>query len=557
MAQLRLTLGHPRGPMPAHLPPSPPAIRLLTGARVWLDDGTTGRFVDGEAVAIQGARIKAVGAADALAKRYPKAIRIALKGGTLMPGFIESHAHIGELGAMSRQADLTGIASEDEALARVKAWCAANPSGWVRARGWDQNLWPGQAFPTLKELDAITGDRPAYLERVDGHAAWVNSAALKLGGITKDTPDPKGGRYLRDAEGNPTGVLVDTAKELMWQRIPKRTLAEAEADLLAGLGKLEALGFTAADDLDVPALDLQAYRALQAKGKLPIRVFAYLHHDDAAAVKAELAKPRAKPLSFFQVQGVKFYMDGALGSRGARLLAPYADEPESSGTWVMDPAMVRKDALAVMKAGYQPALHAIGDAGNRAALDLLEADLKALGHAPSAPPRIEHAQIVTDEDAARFGKLGIIASVQPMHCTDDHAWTPARLGPARVHEAYPWRRLLQGGATVCFGSDAPIADANPFMAIPAAETRQDIHGDPPGGFNGDQRMTREEALRAYTLGAAEALGRKGQLGVLVPGASADLVWVDADMGTLAPESVRALKPGRMWIAGREVARTEP
>ncbi|HET6330832.1 MAG TPA: amidohydrolase [Holophagaceae bacterium] len=539
--------------MPAHLPPSPPAIRLLTGSRLWVDDGRKGHLVDSEAVAIQGAKIQAVGPLARLMKRYPKAIRVELKGGSLMPGFIESHAHVGELGTMSRQADLTGIASKEEALARVETWCAANPAGWVRARGWDQNLWPTKAFPTLKELDAITGNRPAYLERVDGHAAWVNTAAMKLAGITKDTPDPAGGRYIRDADGNPTGVLVDMAKDAMAQKLPQPTLAEAEANLLAGLRKLEALGFTSADDLDAPGLDIEAYRALQAKGKLPIRVFAYVHHDDAAAVQAELAKPRARALSFFQVQGVKFYMDGALGSRGARLLASYADEPSSSGLWVMDPAMVRKDALAVMNAGYQPALHAIGDAGNRAALDLLEADLKALGRKPDAPPRIEHAQIVTDEDAARFGRLGIVASVQPMHCTDDHAWTPARLGADWVHEAYPWRRFLDSGGLVAFGSDAPIADANPFMAMPAAETRQDIHSDPPGGFNGDQCMTREETIRAYTLNGAEALGRKGQLGRIAPGEAADLVWVDADIEKTAPKQMLALKPGRMWVAGVEAA----
>ena len=542
--------------MPSHLPPAPPAIRLLTGARVWMDDGREGHLVDGQAVAIGGARIQAVGAVAELERRYPKAVRIDLKGGSLMPGFIESHAHVGELGAVSRQADLGGLRGEDQALARVKAWMVTHPKGWVRGRGWDQNLWPGQAFPTRKELDAFTGDRPAYLERVDGHAAWVNSAALKVAGITKDTPDPAGGRILRDAEGHPTGVLVDAAKDEMAARLPKPTLAEAEANLLAGLSKLRGLGFTSADDLDVPALDLEAYRALQAKGRLPIRVFAYLHHDDAAAVKRELAKPRTKALAFFQVQGVKFYMDGALGSRGARLLAPYADEPSSSGLWVMDPAMVRRDALAVMKAGYQPALHAIGDAGNRAALDLLEADLKALGHAPGAPPRIEHAQIVADADAARFGKLGIVASVQPMHCTDDHAWTPARLGADRVHEAYPWRRFLDGGAVLAFGSDAPIADPNPFMGIPAAETRQDAGGDPPGGFNGDQRMTRQEALRAYTLGGAEALGRASQVGRLAPGEAADLVWVDADLEGVPPAKMRALKPGRMWVAGREIPSRE-
>ena len=538
--------------MPLPLPPPPAEIQVLSGARVWVDDGSKGRMVEGEAVAIQGGRIKAVASLKALLARYPKATRIHLQGGSLLPGFIESHAHVGELGALARQVDLGGARSKEEVLDRLKAWCAANPTGWIRGRGWDQNLWPIQTFPTAQDLDGLTGDRPAFLERVDGHAAWVNAAALKLASITRDTPDPAGGRYLRDDSGQPTGVMLDNAKDLMAKQLPPPTLPEAEANLLAGLRKLEPLGFTSVDDLDVPALDLRAYKALQAKGKLPIRIFAYLHHDDAEAVAAQLKEPRAKVLSYFQVQGVKFYMDGALGSRGARLLKPYADEPSTSGLWVMDPAMVRTEVMRVLKAGYQPALHAIGDAGNRAALDLLQADLKALGHRPGAPPRIEHAQIVTDEDAARFGKLGIIASVQPMHCVDDHAWTPARLGPERVHEAYPWRRLLKGGAILAFGSDAPIADANPFMAIPAAETRQDVSGDPPGGFNGDQRVTRAEALRAYTLGGAEALGRKGQLGQIVAGGAADLIWVPAEMDAIPSKDLRTVKPGRFWVGGVEV-----
>jgi predicted amidohydrolase YtcJ len=246
---------------------------------------------------------------------------------------------------------------------------------------------------------------------------------------------------------------------------------------------------------------------------------------------------------------VKFYLDGALGSRGAKLLEPYADAPEASGLWVTDPAKVEADVAVTLSAGFQPALHAIGDAANRAALDLLErTKRKAPKGAP--PPRIEHAQIVTDRDAARFGPLGVVASVQPVHCTSDHAWTPARLGPARTREAYPWRRLLQGGALLAFGSDAPVEDANPYVALAAAETREDPEGEPPGGFLPDQKVSRVEALRAYTLGNARALGR-ADLGAIHPGAAADLLWVEAPVLSLSPEALRKLRPGRLWVNGRE------
>jgi predicted amidohydrolase YtcJ len=287
---------------------------------------------------------------------------------------------------------------------------------------------------------------------------------------------------------------------------------------------------------------------------LPIRVFAYLAHDHELMIR-ELKQPRAKQASFFQVQGVKFYMDGALGSRGARMLAPYADEPSTSGLWVTEPAKVAQDAAITLKAGYQPAIHAIGDAANRAALDLLAAARKKGRGA--LPPRIEHAQIVTAEDAARFGREGVVASVQPVHCTSDHGWTPARLGPERLNEAFPWRSFARGGALLAFGSDAPVEDANPFQSLAAAETRQDPEGDPPGGFLPDQRLTRVEAVRAYTAGNAAALGRAKELGVLQKGALADLLWVQADLGAITPEALRKLKPGRLWVNGVEVALARP
>ncbi|HEY3270860.1 MAG TPA: amidohydrolase [Geothrix sp.] len=525
-------------------PPLPASVLILAGADLWTTQGPQ----HGQALAIGKGRILAVGPVDTLAKAHPKAQRVDLPGGILLPGLIEGHAHVGGLGALSRKVDLTGPADLNGTLAHVRAWASAHPQGWLLGRGWDQNRWPAKTFPKALDLDALTGTRPAFLQRVDGHAAWVNSAAMAMAGIGPSTPDPEGGRILKDAAGRPTGILLDAAVQLVEKLIPEPSSAELEARLKAGLTALRADGFTAVADMGVGARELAAYRRMAAAGTLPIRVFAYLNHDHSLMLR-ELKQGRAKNLSFFQVQGVKFYLDGALGSRGARLLAPYADEPSTLGLWVTDPAKVALDASITLRAGFQPAIHAIGDAANRAALDLLaQAMKKGKG---TLPPRIEHAQIVTAEDAARFGKLGVVASVQPVHCTSDHSWTPARLGPERVGEAFPWRSFANGGALLAFGSDAPVEDANPFIALAAAETRQDPEGNPPGGFLPAQRLTRAEAIRAYTAGNAAALGRAKDLGTLQKGAVADLLWVQAPLGDLSPEALRKLKPGRLWVNGVE------
>lgn len=529
------------------MPPPPPAeYQLISGAALWTDRGPQ----NGQAVVTRRGRIVAVGPEARLARAHPKAQRVALPGGTLLPGFIEGHAHVAGIGALTREVDLVGIQDLPSALARIRAWSNAHPEGWLIGRGWDQNLWPNQAFPKAHDLDALTGTRPAFLTRVDGHAAWVNTAALALAGINDRTPDPEGGRILKDAYGRPNGILLDGAMALVEKLIPQPTPAEVDAQLLAGLTALRNDGFTAVADMGIGAPVLAAYRRLAAAHALPIRVFAYVSHDHELMVR-ELKQRRAKGLSFFQVQGVKFYLDGALGSRGARLLAPYADDPSTQGLWVTDPAKVQADATITLRAGYQPAIHAIGDAANRAALDLLAAAERKAGRSRTLPPRIEHAQIVAPEDIPRFGKLGIVASVQPIHCTADHAWTPARLGPDRVGEAFPWRGFVSGGALLAFGSDAPVEDANPFLGLAAAETRQDASGDPPGGFLSNQRLTRAEAIRAYTSGNAKALGHAKDLGVLQKGAVADLLWVQAPIGTVTPESLRKLKPGRLWVNGIE------
>jgi predicted amidohydrolase YtcJ len=529
-------------------PPHPPA-QILVGAQVWIDDGRIAEAKDGWAVALSKGRIAAVGEARSLEAKFPGAARVVLKGGTLMPGFIEGHAHVEGLGSKSMQVDLDGCKSLEEAVRRVQTWAAAHPEGWIVGRGWDQNRWPGKAFPAAKDLDAATGGRPTLLSRVDGHALWANTAALKAAGVTRSTPEPEGGQILHDNQGEPTGILVDRAEELAWKALPKASPAEREKRLLAGLETLLRHGFSAVADMGVDGGAVALYRKLAAEGRLPIRVFAYLNHEQKLMLQ-ELRGRRPAASTFFQVQGVKFYLDGALGSRGARLLEPYADAPGQVGLLVTSPAKVEHGAAITLRAGYQPAIHAIGDAANRVALDLL---IRASKKASKAIlPRIEHAQIVTPEDASRFGPSGIIASVQPVHCTSDHAWTPARLGPKRLEEAFPWRRFLDGGAVMPFGSDAPVEDPNPFFGLASAETRQDPEGEPPGGFLPSQRLTRAESVRGFTWANGKALLRK-DLGVIKAGAAADLLWVEAPMATLPPEALRKLKPGRVWINGQEVA----
>ena len=530
--------------LPHALPPTPPALQVLLGADLLGEDGAT---LPGQAVALRGGRIAAVGPAAQVLKRFPRARTVRLEGGTLLPGFIEGHAHVQAVGQQRDLADLAGLASLEGALARIRQWAGGRHGAWIQGRGWDQNLWAAKAFPTAAQLDRVTGPLPAAMERVDGHALWVNSAALAAAGITRATPDPPGGAILRDAQGEATGILLDGATDLVSKHIPAPTAEQVRASLLDGLRTLRGLGFTAVADMGIDQDALDAYRVLAKAKALPIRVFAYLAHDPALMAR-ELRHRRGRATAFFQVQGVKFYLDGALGSRGARLLAPYADAP-GQGLWVTDPARVARDAQLTVTAGYQVAIHAIGDAANRQALDLLGRIRPSLG---GAPPRIEHAQIVTRADAARFGPQGVVASVQPMHCVDDHAWTPERLGPARLEEAFPWRAFLEHGAVLALGSDAPIADANPFAGLAAAETRQDAQGEPKGGFGPGDRLTRAEALRAYLGGNARALGRK-DLGALKAGAVADLLWVQAPLTTLQVEQLRRLKPGRLWINGVEAA----
>ena len=536
--------------MPMVMPPLPPPqaqIKILSGADVWGENQKRPALLRGQAVAIQGDRVLDLAPKSLLFKKYPKAEVIHLAGGTLLPGLIESHGHVVGLGSSLEELQLNGIKDKAEVLKKIKEWSKKNKQSWLIGRGWDQNLWPEKSFPTAQDLDDLDIANPIILERVDGHAVWVNSEALSLASINKLTVDPLGGHITRDKEGNPTGILVDKATSLVQEILPLPDDTSIARRILLGLNYLKDLGFSSVCDMGVNKEELNIYRRLDEEKKLPIKVFAYLVNNDAL-IKHELIRPFTPLETRFKIQGVKIYMDGALGSRGARLFEPYSDDPLNRGLWITSLENTDRVVKHVLNAGYQPAIHAIGDAANHEIIKILSryGPFKS----SSLRPRIEHAQIVAPDDIRKMGAANIIASIQPVHCTSDHSWTPSRLGQNRLDEAFPWRNMLSHDVTLVLGSDTPVESPNPYITIAAAETRQDQYQQPPLGFLPSQVMTRTEAIDAYTRQAGRALGEP-RMGIIKTGAYADLIWIPENILQVGFERLRQLKTSRIWISGQE------
>ena len=475
--------------------------------------------------------------------------RADMKGRVLMPGLIDAHGHLMGLGLALRQLDLSGAASLAEALALVRD-AAGRGGEWVTGRGWNQVRWGMEAFPTAADLDAATGAKPAFLVRVDGHAGWANTAALKAAGITRATRDPPGGRIIRDAAGHPTGVLVDKAMELVSSRVPAPSALEREKALEAALAHLASVGLTGLHDMGTTAEDWTLFRAFGDEGRLTIRVTAYA--DGMEAVE-RIAPVRPTPWLYgdrLRLQGVKLFADGALGSRGAWLKAPYADEPGTRGLAFHDDTRLRNLASRGNFLGLQVAIHAIGDAANAQALDAFAELLPAYG--PALRNRIEHAQVLDPADIPRFAALSVIASMQPIHATSDRVMAEARLGTGRLAGAYAWASLKRAGARLAFGSDTPVEPANPFLGIHAAVTRQDARGEPPGGWRPEERLTLAQAIAGFTVDAAHAGRMEGRAGTLAPGAWADFIVLDRDPFAIPPEELPQVKVLETWLAGRRV-----
>ncbi|MFN2421276.1 MAG: amidohydrolase [Gemmatimonadota bacterium] len=552
---------------------------------VYTVDSTTPEV---EAFAVRDGAIVALGDSRTILEEHrgPLTRVLDLQGRTVIPGLIDAHAHVMGLGRALRSIDLVGTTRPEEIALKVSAAVKGRPAGsWITGRGWDQNDWPEKEFPTHDVLDRAAPDHPVWLTRVDGHAGWANARAMELAGVTLETPDPDGGRIVRDATGHPSGVFVDNAQGLIARAIPVPDDAERESRLAAAQSRILEVGLTGVHDMGVNRPELELYRRWADEGRLEFRVAAYLGSDretldwweGGAWEGPAAAHPRLR------VPGVKLYADGALGSRGAALLEPYSDDAGNRGLLVTPPDTLRDLVARALSLGLQTAIHAIGDRGNRVALDAIEASVAPVtadlhctvsptadgggsavcGTAASveqsdsrdavpARPRIEHAQVVALEDIPRFAELGIVASVQPTHATSDMYWAEERVDPERIRGAYAWRKLREAGALLACGSDFPVENPNPFHGLYAAVTRRDQEGWPEGGWYPEERMTREEALACFTIDAARAASTDDRVGSLAVGKRADFLVLDRDYFEIPDDEIWRIRVLRTVVDGETV-----
>lgn len=500
-----------------------------------------------EALLIQGGRVAFSGRlVDAPGGR---AQRIDLAGGTALPGLVDAHAHLLGIGMRAIRLDLAGTRSIADLQAKLRAYAEAHPTGPIIGRGWIETHWPERRMPTRDDLDAVVEDRPVWLDRADGHAGVGNMAALALAGIGASTADPAGGAIERDAGGQPTGVLIDNATALIEARLPKPGPETLRLAVRKAVELHASRGWTGIADMGMRRDVRAILHALAARGELPIRVDCYMDEGEADDVLAR--GPSTDPTGLVRTLGIKLYVDGALGSRGAMLQAPYADRPETSGLGVMPVEHIRRRLAQARKVGAQVAMHAIGDRANRMALDLCEEawrdDLPGLARARW---RIEHAQIIDPADIPRFARLGVIASMQPSHAIGDLWFAPARLGPKRLDGTYAWRSLFESGAMVAGGSDAPVEQGDPRIEYYAAVHRHDLDGRAGEGWHPEQALGRDDGLALFTRNAAFAARHEAALGTLSVGMRADISVFDGDLTRLAPAAILTAAPVMTIVEGR-------
>lgn len=525
-------------------------VRLLTAARIHTSDLSQPTV---EAVAWdESGRIVAVGDAKTLLATYPEATRVDVAKATVIPGLIDAHGHVMGLGYALMRADLAGSKDKPDVIARLHAFEKTLPPGaWLLGRGWDQNDWPQKTFPTAGDLDAAFPQRPVWVERVDGHAGWANSAAMRA--VGKDLSgewQPDGGRILR--EGNAAnGVFIDGAMTLIDKVVPLPDAAYRTQALQRALDAVVRNGLTGVHDMGTSRDDLALFRKFADEGRLPVRIDAYADGDNAALSDLCAGGLYRHAGGRLQMRGVKLYIDGALGSRGAALLADYSDEPGHRGLLVTEPKAFDSAVRKAQGCGVQVATHAIGDRGNHIVLDTYAA---ALGAGASADHRwrIEHAQMVALDDIPRFKALGVIASMQPTHATSDMPWAETRVGKERLAGAYAWRRFLDADMRLALGSDFPVESVDPRLGLYAAVTRQDRDGQPLGGWLPEQRLGVLEALRGFTADAAYAGRDEAEVGRLAVGLRADFVVLEDDPLTVAAGTLDDIRIRSTWIDGKPV-----
>lgn len=529
-------------------------VQVVTAKRVHTSDSVQ-PVAEAMAWDAQG-RILAIGGTRELLARYPDATRINATGKTVIPGLIDAHGHVMGLGYALMRADLVDAQDKNDVIARLRAFeKQLPPNAWLLGGGWDQNDWPDKTFPTAADLDAAFPDRPVWLERVDGHAGWANSAALRAVAANSTRSlegdwQPEGGRIER-VVGKPSGVFVDAAMSLVNAVVPAPDAAYRRQALEKATQAAVRNGLTGVHDMGVSREDLALMKQFADDDRLPLRIDAYADGDGAAL--ADLCEHGAYRHAGgrLQMTGVKLYADGALGSRGAALLDDYSDDPGNRGLLVTEPAALESAMRKARGCNVQVATHAIGDRGNRLVLDAYQ---RVLGDAAKTDHRwrIEHAQVVAPEEFPRFAALGVIASMQPTHATSDMPWAQDRLGPVRIKGAYAWQRLQDSGVRLALGSDFPVESVDPRRGLHAAVTRQDGKDNPADGWMADQRLTAAEALRGFTVDAAWAGRDENAVGRLAPGLHADFVILDEDPLAIPGEQLDDLHVRSTWVDGRAV-----
>ncbi|PZO90356.1 MAG: metal-dependent hydrolase [Sphingomonas sanxanigenens] len=471
-------------------------------------------------------------------------------GKTMIPGLIDAHGHVMALGYQALTLDLSDTGSLEEAKAKIAAYAAANPGrSWILGSGWNQEKWKLGRFPTAADLDAIVADKPVWLARVDGHAGWANSLALKAAGVTARTTTPPGGR-IEKVGAQPSGIFVDNAMSLMEKVLPAPNARDRDLAFAKAQAILLSFGVTTTEDMGASIEDWMTFRRAGDEGKLNMRIIAYAAGVDAMQM---IGGPGPTPWLYadhLRMAGVKLLADGALGSRGAWLKKPYADAPTQTGLGFMDDAKLRNLMSRAAMDNFQVAVHAIGDAANAQLLGAIE-ELSET-YKGDRRWRIEHAQIVDPADIARFGKNGVVASMQPVHETSDRLMAETRLGPDRLTGAYAWASIRATGAHLAFGSDFPVESPNPFPGMAAAITREGEDGEPLGGWQPQERVSREVAFAGYTTEAAYAGFAEDRLGRLAPGMRADFLLLDAEPLELPPGELRRLKVRETWVGGKRV-----
>jgi predicted amidohydrolase YtcJ len=532
-----------------------PADIIITNARVYTADAARPRA---EAIAVRGDRIVFVGSShEAAILRGANTRVIDVAGKAVIPGMIDAHGHLTGLGSALRTVDLVGTRSYQEIIERVARRAQQLPANaWVIGRGWDQNDWADTRFPIHTQLSNAVPNHPVALTRIDGHAMFANAKAMQLAGINKNTPDPTGGRIIRDNNGEATGVFIDNAMSLIRRAVPAESRGETREGIRLAMQQLNRFGLTGMHDAGAGCETIRLYEEMARANEFTARNYVMVRGDAACRDEMYKTGPRENVdgKNFLNVRAFKLSADGALGSRGAKLLEPYADEPTNSGLELITPQFIRDVAVRALQTGFQLNVHAIGDGANRTVLDAFESALREVPRA-NHRFRVEHAQILHPDEIPRFAKLGVIPSMQAVHQTSDMYWAETRVGSTRILGAYAWRSLLDSGVIIPGGSDFPVESADPLLSFHAAVSRQDEKNWPTGGWLPQQRMTRNEALYHLTIWPAYAAFQEHLVGSITTGKLADIVVLSRDIMSVPVEEILQARVDLTMVNGRIVYET--